>query len=100
MKNLVVKAFFLGWVFFHTVCSGTSTAADKYRVYIGTAAEGAGQGVFISELNMKTGQLSEATLAVEARRSGIVTLNSTGTHLYATGQPTGHEGPRSGSVCA
>ena len=75
-------------------------AAERYRVYFGSAATSEQEGIFSSVLDVQTGRLTEARLAVEAQRAGIITLHPAGTHLYSIGKPAGYSGPRSGSVCA
>ncbi len=75
-------------------------AADKYRVYLGTAGTLENEGVFRSVLDVRTGQLSQPELAVAALRPGVITIHPAGTHLYTIGKPAGYKGPRSGSVCA
>jgi 6-phosphogluconolactonase len=78
-------------------CAG---AAEKYRVYFGTGGTVQGEGIFSSVLDLKTGQLTKAQLAIEAMRPGVIALHPEGTHLYAVGKPAGYRGPRSGSVSA
>ncbi len=76
------------------------TAAEKYQLYFGTGATGDQEGIFSSVLDMSTGQLTEAKLAAEAIRPGVITIDPTGTHLYSAGKPTGYKGPRGGSILA
>jgi 6-phosphogluconolactonase len=60
-------------------------AADTCRVYLGTSAKGDLRGIYMSELDMTSGTLSEAVRVSQAERPGFITLDSKGEYLYATG---------------
>ncbi|MCZ6675516.1 MAG: lactonase family protein [Verrucomicrobia bacterium] len=100
--NFMATAFVLIFIILITAYGGTKgqAAVDKYQVYFGGGATGDQEGIFTSVLDMKTGQLTEAKLAGEAKQPGIITIHPAGTHLYSVGHPAGYTGPRSGSVCA
>ena len=73
---------------------------EKYRVYFGTGGTVQGKGIFRSDLDSQAGHLTEAELAVEAMRPGVIALHPEGTHVYAVGRPAGYRGPRGGAVSA
>jgi 6-phosphogluconolactonase len=73
---------------------------DKVRVYFGTSCSDPGTGIFQSTLDMKTGQLSEATLAAEAVSPGFLAIHPDGKHLYSVGELGGFKGKSPGSVSA
>ena len=105
MENTKVKRAKMTWTGF-VLCvltlmsTSSATAAEKYRLYLGTADALENEGIFSSVLDVTTGQLTEAKLAVEALRPGVIAIHPAGTHLYSIGKPAGYKGPRSGSVCA
>jgi 6-phosphogluconolactonase len=77
-----------------------SETPDQSRVYFGTFTTGAGEGIYHSTLDMKSGQLTEATLAGEAVRAGFLAMHPDGKHLYAVGELGGFKGRSPGSACA
>ena len=60
-------------------------AAETCRVYFGTSAKNEERGIYLSELDMKTGTLSEPVCVSRAERPGFITLDAKGEYLYATG---------------
>ena len=56
--------------------SALSRAGRKLRVYFGTYTRGEGKGIYVSELDTKTGRLSKARLAGEAVNMGCGPLGA------------------------
>lgn len=73
---------------------------DKIRVYFGTFTKGPDKGLFMSELDLKSGQLSEPTPGGEAVRPGFLAIHSDGKHLYSVGEAPGFSGKGADSVLA
>lgn len=80
--------------------SFTAPVAGRQRVYFGTFTKGAGKGIFMSELDLKSGRLSDPVLAGEAVRAGFLSVHPAGTLLYAVGEEPGFSGKGADSVCA
>jgi 6-phosphogluconolactonase len=78
-----------------------SAPADRsVRVYFGTFTKGDDGGIFQSELNLDTGQLSQPSLAGHAVRPGFLAVHPDGKHVYAVGELAGFSGKNADSVCA
>ena len=86
------------------LAAGTMTAfagsAEKTRVYFGTFTKGEGKGIFMSELDLKSGQLSEPVPVGEAVRPGFLAIHPDGKHLYSVGEAPGFSGKGADSVLA
>jgi len=83
--------------------SGISAGASpqqEVQVYFGTFTQGAKGGIFLSTLNLKTGQLSEPVLAGKAVRPGFLAAGPNGKYLYAVGEHADSPGGSADSVCA
>ena len=66
---------------------------STYRVYFGTSATGEQCGIYMSQFEMSTGQLSEPIRVSDSARPGFIAIHSEGDYLYATeagGSFTGH----------
>ncbi len=72
--------------------------AESVRVYFGTHAN---EGIFQSDLDLKTGALSDPHLAVKTDRPGFIEIHPSQKYLYATGSMPGENGKRgTGAVLA
>lgn len=72
----------------------------KLRVYIGSYTRGASEGIYVSELDLATGQLSEPRLAAKAVNPSFVAIHPDGQHLYAVGEIDDFKGKKTGGVSA
>jgi 6-phosphogluconolactonase len=63
----------------------TTAAADKYWVFIGTGGGKLAKGIYRSEFDPATGQLSKAELAAEIGSPGFLALHPNGKFLYCVG---------------
>ncbi|HET6573598.1 MAG TPA: lactonase family protein [Fimbriiglobus sp.] len=65
-------------------------ASGKYWVYLGTyTAKNGSKGIYRCELDLKTGKLTEPTVAAEVGNPSYLTLSPNGKFLYAVGETTG-----------
>ncbi len=78
-----------------TLMTFQAAAADSLFVYFGTQTRGMSKGIYRSELDLKTGKLSEPVLAAEAVNPGFLELHPNGRFLYAVGEMN-----KSGAVSA
>ena len=69
------KALFIAAAFSAGLYRG---AAESCRVYLGTSAKGEERGIYMSEMDMKTGVLSEPVRVSKAERPGFIVLDSSG----------------------
>jgi 6-phosphogluconolactonase len=70
------------------------------RVFIGTYTSGKSKGIYVAELNLKTGALSKAQLAAEAVNPSFLALHPDRRFLYAVGEISDFAGKKSGGVSA
>lgn len=56
------------------------------RVYVGTYTQRDSKGIYLLELDLKTGQLTDKGLVAEVRNPSFVALDPTQTHLYAVSE--------------
>ena len=56
-------------------------------VYIGTVTSGGSEGIYLSRLNLETGQLSVPVLAAKADHPNFLTTDPQNRVLYSTGKP-------------
>ena len=83
---------------------GAPPASGKYWVYIGTATSKApdgSKGIYRCELDVNSGQLSEAKLVAELGSPSFLAISPNGKYLYAVGEtPPGVTTKKEGSVFA
>jgi 6-phosphogluconolactonase len=86
----------LSLVMLSLLCGMTLVAADappsgKYFVYYGcyTGGQGGSKGIQRSELDIKTGQLSEAVTVAEVGSPSFLHISPNGKTLYAVGETSG-----------
>ncbi len=79
-------------------------ASGKYWVYIGTATSKAldgSKGIYRCELDVNTGQLSDATLVAEVGSPSFLAISPNGKYLYAVGDTATDGAPKKeGSIYA
>ncbi len=89
----------LAWL----ACASVSAIAAEespLRVYIGTSTSGKNEGIFVAELDPKTGALTEPRLSAETANPSFLAVHPTRKFVYAVGVSTSPEGVRSGVVVA
>jgi 6-phosphogluconolactonase len=78
-----------------------SAAADRSMfVYIGTYTYGASKGIYRSQFDTETGQLSAPELAAETKNPTFLAIHPNGRFLYAANEVESFEGPKAGAVSA
>ncbi len=77
-----------------------SAAEGRERVYFGTYGNGPTAGVFVAELDLATGTVSEPHLAGRAVNASFVALAPDHRHLYAVAEVSSLGGRRTGGVVA
>ncbi len=76
------------------------TAPGKILVYIGTYTQRGSRGVYLSNLDMKTGELSTPTLAAETKDPTFLAIHQNRKFLYAANEITDFDGKPAGAVSA
>jgi 6-phosphogluconolactonase len=66
--------------------SGRSAAQDKYRVYVGTYTGKESKGIYLCELHLKDGTLSDAKLAGETSSPSFLAFHPNKKFLYAVNE--------------
>ena len=73
---------------------------DTYRVYLGTYTNKDSKGIYVCELDMKTGTLTEPRLAAETRSPSFLAVHPNNQWLYAVGEVSEWQGEKTGGVSA
>lgn len=79
--------------------SGGSTV-DRWRVYLGTGSQHGSEGIYLAELDLTSGRVSEPTLATEAERPAFLAVHPNGQWMYSVGAEQQADGQRVGVVYA
>ncbi len=72
---------------------------EKMLVYIGTYTGGDSKGIYVYELDMKSGKLKRLH-EVESNNPSFLALHPSGKFLYAVGEISNFQGEKSGAVSA
>jgi len=87
-----------------TICLGICTLAQcadrKIRVYLGTYTRRESRGIYVSDLNMTSGALSEPRLAAATDNPTFLAIHPSGRFLYAAGGAMRIDGKATGLVTA
>jgi len=70
------------------------------RVYVGTYTGPKSQGIYVLNMDMRTGELSTPELAARTSRPSFVAPNSSGTCLYCVDEESDMQGKKTGAVRA
>ncbi|MCA9102806.1 MAG: lactonase family protein [Planctomycetales bacterium] len=73
-------------------------ADAKLRMYIGTYTSGDDEGIYVSELDLATGQLAEPKLAAAAVNPSFLAIHPSEKMLYAVGEVDVMDGKKTGGV--
>jgi 6-phosphogluconolactonase len=73
---------------------------EKLRVYVGTYTGAKSKGIYLTELDLKTGELSAPTLAGTTTNPSFLALHPNHRFLYAVNEVDTFAGKSSGSVSA
>lgn len=79
---------------------GANSDADSYWVYVGTYTGGKSQGIYLLELNAKTGEVTSHGLAASANNPSFLAIHPDRRHLYAVSEIGDFGGKKSGAVQA
>jgi len=82
------------------VCTLAECADRKIRVYLGTYTRGASKGIYVCELNLTTGALTEGRLAAATDNPAFLAIHPSGKFLYAAGGAMRVDGKPTGVVTA
>ncbi len=72
----------------------------KIRVYIGSYTQGKSEGIYVSELDLGSGELSDPRLAAKAVNPSFLAIHPTRKFLYAVGEIDDFKGKKTGGVSA
>jgi 6-phosphogluconolactonase len=89
MNRLLYASVFLSSILSALSVRADEPKAEKMRVYIGTYTSGKSKGIYRADLDLKTGALSEPTLAVETRDPSFLAIHPSHQFLYAVGEGGG-----------
>lgn len=103
--QLVTLPLLLAGCVFCSVVVGAAPSAraqDDLRVYLGTYTRGdsTSKGIYLSHLNLATGELSAPKLAGEVKNPSFLAIHPSGKFLYAVGELASFEGKKTGAVSA
>lgn len=90
-----------------TGCQGSSQTRDSeeattgpMRVYIGTYTNATSKGIYVMEMDAKTGALTEPKLAAESPSPSFLALHPNRKYLYAVNEVGEFQGQKTGAVSA
>jgi 6-phosphogluconolactonase len=73
---------------------------QRLRVYIGTYTGEKSKGIYLSQLDLATGELSAAQVAAEVAQPSFLALHPNGKWLYSVNETSDAAGRKSGAVSA
>ncbi|MEX2114702.1 MAG: lactonase family protein [Pirellulales bacterium] len=76
----------------------SARAADECLVYIGTYSGEKSQGIYVAELDLATGKLSQPKLAAEVKNASFLAVHPSKKFLYAVSEISDLDGKRTGGV--
>ena len=91
-----MKPYFLVVLLF----SAIAATAQNIPLYVGTYTDADSEGIYVYDFNLKTGELTNKILAVEAVNPSFITFSSDKKLLYSVGETDNFEGAKSGFVNA
>jgi 6-phosphogluconolactonase len=102
MRRSFVSFAWLGAVIIMAANLGVAAAQEgkKARVYIGTYTDGDSKGIYRSELDLATGELSPAELVAELENPSFLALSPTRDFLYSVCETEEFNGESGGGVAA
>ena len=68
-----------------------SLHAEKFHVYIGTYTGAKSKGIYLSEFDSETGELSSARLVAEVKNPSFLAIHPGGENLYAVSETGDHK---------
>ncbi len=95
-QKLMTLAATLGLATLHTFAA--AAPADAYWVYFGTYTGKGSQGIYVSKLDSKTGQLTPPVLAATTPNPTFLAVHPNGTALFAANEIADYQGKKSGAV--
>lgn len=75
-------------------------APEKLHVYIGTYTRGESEGIYVSQLDLKTGKLSTPRLAAKSVNPSFVAIHPSRKFVYSVGEISDFQGKKTGGVSA
>jgi 6-phosphogluconolactonase len=75
-------------------------APDRLRVYIGTYTGPKSKGIYLLEMDLKSGKLESKGLAGESANPSFLAIHPGRKYLYAVGETGSFDGKKTGSVAA
>jgi len=95
----LVMTFTLG-LYLLLASSAATASGETMRVYIGTYTRGDSQGIYLLDLDLKTGKLTSQGLAAESVNPSFLALHPSGEFLFAVNEVGQLDGEKSGGVSA
>ena len=80
--------------------ASASASSGPMRVYVGTYTNAKSKGIYVMELDPKTGSLTEPKLAAETKSPSFLALHPNRKFLFAVGEIDNFQGKKTGSVAA
>ncbi len=73
-------------------------SAQNIPLYVGTYTDADSEGIYLYDFNLKTGEITNKKLAVEAVNPSFITFSSDKKFMYSVGEIDNFEGSKSGFV--
>ncbi len=84
----------------HRIEDSQEHSIEKLSIYVGTYTSGKSRGIYLLELDLKSGELRSLGLAAETDSPSFLAISPSGTHLYAVNESTNFRGTKNGGVSA
>jgi 6-phosphogluconolactonase len=96
----IVSAFlFLGLVISMSVPAQSADAPEKLWAFVGTYTNGKSEGIYVLQLDLKTGALSQKSV-IKSDNPSFVAIHPSEKFVYAVNELTTFKGEKSGGVSA
>ena len=96
----MAAVFSSGWAAPVHAEDSVAETPEKYLVYVGTYTRGDSKGIYILELDMKTGKLTPRGVVEGVVNPSFLAIHPTEKYLYAVGEISDFNGEKSGGVTA
>lgn len=91
-----MKPYFLAALFLSSIFA----TSQNIPLYVGTYSDADSEGIYLYDFNLKTSELTNKKLAVEAINPSFITFSSDKKLMYSVGETDNFEGAKSGFVNA
>ena len=98
-SKIILAAFKMKYSFFiFLFCFFSIISAQNIPLYVGTYTDAESEGIYLYDFNLKTGELTNKKLAVEAVNPSFITFSYDKKLMYSVGEVDNFDGYKSGFI--